>query len=109
MALDPVTPLTRCIRALRDVRSLAQGLSADVLLPGHPTNRRPLRYCLHRLKVLHALFSACSMLQDPATRCDLGEVLSFHDVGPKTPDEHEKFLIEFSDSFAGCRDGNSSS
>ena len=83
--------------------------AADVLLPGHPTNRRPLRYCLHRLKVLHALFSACSMLQDPATRCDLDEVLSFHDLGPKTPDEHEKFLIEFSNSFAGCRDGDSSS
>ena len=83
--------------------------AADVLLPGHPTNRRPLRYCLHRLKVLHALFSACSMLQDPATRCDLDEVLSFYDVGPKTPDEHEKFLIEFSNSFPGCRDGDSSS
>ena len=83
--------------------------AADVLLPGHPTNRRPLRYCLHRLKVLHALFSSCSMLQDPATRCDLDEVLSFYDLGPKTPDEHEKFLIEFSNSFAGCRDGDSSS
>ena len=83
--------------------------AADVLLPGHPTNRRPIRYCLHRLKVLHALFSSCSMLQDPATRCDLDEVLSFYDVGPKTPDEHEKFLIEFSNSFAGCRDGDSSS
>ena len=83
--------------------------AADVLLPGHPTNRRPLRYCLHRLKVLHALFSACSMLQDPATRCDLDEVLSFHDLGPKTPDEHEKFLVKFSDSFAACRDGDSSS
>ena len=83
--------------------------AADVLLPGHPTNRRPLRYCLHRLKVLHALFSSCSMLQDPATRSDLDEVLSFYDLGPKTPDEHEKFLIEFSNSFAGCRDGDSSS
>ena len=83
--------------------------AADVLLPGHPTNRRPLRYCLHRLKVLHALFSSCSMLQDPATRCDLDEVLSFYDLGPKTPDEHEKFLVKFSDSFAGCRDEGSSS
>ena len=81
--------------------------AADVLLPGHPTNRRPLRYCLHRLKVLHALFSSCAMLQDPATRCDLDEVLSFHDLGPKTPDEHEKFLVKFSDSFAACRDGDS--
>ena len=83
--------------------------AADVLLPGHPTNRRPLRYCLHRLKVLHALFSACSMLQDPATRCDLDEVLSFHDVGPKTPDEHEKFLVKFSNSFAAYGDVDSSS
>jgi len=40
------------------------------------------------------------MLQDPATRCDLDEVLSLYDLGPKTPDEHEKLLFEISDAFS---------
>ena len=96
--------LTLQLHMLRD--------ASAVLLEGDENrkNNRPFfGYCLNRASVLSKLLTSCSMLQDPKCRCDLDEVLSFYDVGPKTPDEHEKFLIEFSNSFAGCRDGDSSS
>ena len=90
--------LTLQLHMLRD--------ASDVLLEGDQNrkNNRPFfGYCMNRANVLSKLLCSCSMLQDPKCRCDLDEVLSFYDVGPKTPDEHEKFLFEFSDSFAGCR------
>ena len=90
--------LTLQLHMLRD--------ASAVLLEGDQNreNNRPFfGYCLNRANVLSKLLASCSMLQNPAARCDLDELLSFYDVGPKTPDEHEKFLYEFSASFAGCR------
>ena len=78
--------------------------AAGVLLPDHPQNRLIYRYCLHQARVLHELFRSCSMLQNPAARCDLDEVLSSYDLGPRTPDEHEQFLFEFGDSLLGAWD-----
>ena len=95
--------LTLQLHMLRD--------ASAVLLEGDQNreNNRPFfGYCLNRANVLSKLLASCSMLQNPAARCDLDELLSFYDVGPKTPDEHEKFLYEFSASFAGCRDGEDS-
>jgi hypothetical protein len=95
--------LTLQLHMLRD--------ASAVLLEGDQNreNNRPFfGYCLNRANVLSKLLASCSMLQNPAARCDLDELLSFYDVGPKTPDEHEKFLYEFSASFAGCRDGENS-
>ena len=87
--------LTLQLHMLRD--------ASAVLLEGDQNreNNRPFfGYCLNRANVLSKLLTSCSMLQDPKCRCDLDEVLSFYDVGPKTPDEHEKFLFEFSDAFS---------
>ena len=67
---------------------------------------QPTRYCLNRANVLSKLLTSCPCSKPG--RCDLDAVLSFYDVGPKTPEEHEKFLYEFSESFAGCRDGKDS-
>ena len=95
--------LTLQLHMLRD--------ASAVLLEGDQNreNNRPFfGYCLNRANVLSKLLTSCSMLQDPKCRCDLDAVLSFYDVGPKTPEEHEKFLYEFSESFAGCRDGKDS-
>ena len=92
--------LTLQLHMLRD--------ASAVLLEGDQNreNNGPFfDYCVDRTEVLSKLLTSCSMLQDPKCRCDLDEVLSFYDVGPKTPDEHEKFLFEFSDAFSrvGCR------
>ena len=96
--------LTLQLHMLRD--------ASAVLLEGDQNreNNQPVfDYCVDSAEVLSKLLTSCSMLQDPKCRCDLDEVLSFYDVGPKTPDEHEKFLFEFSESFAGCRrDGEDS-
>ena len=80
--------------------------AAGVLLPDQPNNnnRRLYRCDLRRVKGLHELFRVCSMLQNPAARCDLDEVLSSYDLGPRTPDEHEQFLFEFGDSLLGAWD-----
>ncbi len=77
-----------------------------LLLPDQPNNnnRRLYRCDLRRVKGLHELFRVCSMLQNPAARCDLDEVLSSYDLGPRTPDEHEQFLFEFGDSLLGAWD-----
>ena len=92
--------LTLQLHMLRD--------ASAVLLEGDQNreNNGPFfDYCVNRAEDLSKLLTSCSMLQDPKCRCDLDEVLSFYDVGPKTPDEHEKFLFEFSDAFSrvGCR------
>ena len=90
--------LTLQLHMLRD--------ASAVLLEGdqnRENNGPSFDYCVDRTEVVSKLLTSCSMLQDPKCRCDLDEVLSFYDVGPKTPDEHEKFLFEFSDAFAGCR------
>ena len=87
--------LTLQLHMLRD--------ASAVLLEGDQNreNNGPFfDYCVDRTEVLSKLLTSCSMLQDPKCRCDLDEVLSFYDVGPKTPDEHEKFLFEFSDAFS---------
>ena len=87
--------LTLQLHMLRD--------ASPVLLEGDQNreNNGPFfDYCVDRTEVLSKLLTSCSMLQDPKCRCDLDEVLSFYDVGPKTPDEHEKFLFEFSDAFS---------
>ena len=92
--------LTLQLHMLRD--------ASAVLLDGDQNreNNQPFfDHCLNCAEYLSKLLTSCSMLQDPKCRCDLDEVLSFYDVGPKTPDEHEKFLFEFSDAFSrvGCR------
>ena len=87
--------LTLQLHMLRD--------ASAVLLEGDQNreNNGPFfDYCVDRTEVLSKLLTSCSMLQDPKCRCDLDEVLSFYDVGPKTPAEHEKFLFEFSDAFS---------
>ena len=92
--------LTLQLHMLRD--------ASAVLLEGDQNreNNGPFfDYCVNRAEDLSKLLTSCSMLQDPTARCALDDVLSFYDVGPKTPDEHEKFLFEFSDAFSrvGCR------
>ena len=87
--------LTLQLHMLRD--------ASAVLLDGDQNreNNQPFfDHCLNCAEYLSKLLTSCSMLQDPKCRCDLDEVLSFYDVGPKTPDEHEKFLFEFSDAFS---------
>ena len=87
--------LTLQLHMLRD--------ASAVLLEGDQNreNNGPFfDYCVDSTEVLSKLLTSCSMLQDPKCRCDLDEVLSFYDVGPKTPEEHEKFLFEFSDAFS---------
>ena len=92
--------LTLQLQMMRDARA--------VLLPNNDQNRPFYGHCLRLTQTLSALKTSCSLLSDPQCRCDLDAVLSFYDVGPKTPDEHEKFLFEFRDAFVGCRGGEDS-
>ncbi len=88
--------LTLQLHMLRD--------ASAVLLDGDENNRPFLRYCANRAGVISKLLTSCCMLQDPTARCALDAVLSFYDICPKTPDDHEKFLFALHDAFVGCRD-----